>query len=96
MAGQLESLRAIEKVLDKYDFGEGSRVFATSQKYFMLHLLNFLSSELARNLGLALACVFLVTMFMLASLIASLLVVLMVAVSMVIACGILVRATNTN
>ena len=49
-------------------FPSGAKVFAHSSEYVNYITMEIITQELARNIGLALLCVFLATMFLLAHL----------------------------
>ena len=71
----------VGKYKDK--FGEGARVFAFSQLYSNYKTMEIITTELVRNILLALLCVFLATLFLIANLFASILVVISVFITLI-------------
>ena len=67
----------------KFDGGSGSDVFPMSYDYFNYITMEILTTELVRNILLALVCVFLATLFLIANLFASIIVVVSVLLALI-------------
>jgi Niemann-Pick C1 protein len=78
----VEKMETLYSTVDRHKF-DSARVFAFSEAYGEYVVLDIITSELTRNLLLALFCVFVATLFFLAHLFSSLIVVLNVFITLV-------------
>jgi predicted RND superfamily exporter protein len=83
----MEMMNALHDVVAKNKFPSSDKVFAHSQQYINFVLMETITSELIRNILLALLCVFLTTLLLMAHLFVSLMVVLNVAMTLVNVAG---------
>jgi len=86
--GRGEHIPALNKVKDIIaDCNFSGNVFALTQEYSNWETDEVITKELFRNLGIALACVFLTTLLLLANFLGSLIVLFCVAITLVDLCG---------
>jgi len=86
--GRGEHIPALNKVKDIIaDCNFSGNVFALTQEYSNWETDEVITKELFRNLGIALACVFVTTLILLANLLGSIIVLLCVAITLVDLCG---------
>ena len=87
-SGRSEHIPALHRVKQLItDCQFSGRVFPFNQEYSNWETDEVITKELLRNLGIALGCVFLTTLLLLADLLGSLLTLLTVAISLVNLCG---------
>jgi Niemann-Pick C1 protein len=80
-------MNALHDVVAKHKFPLSDKVFAHSEQYVNFVTMETITSELLRNILLALLCVFLATLLLMAHLFVSLMVVLNVAMTLVNVAG---------
>ncbi len=73
----------VEGYESKFDGGDSSQVFPMSDRYFDYITMEIITTELVRNILLALACVFLATLFLIADILASIIVVVSVFLALI-------------
>lgn len=84
---QINAMDSIRDVASSVHFQTGPPAFANGAKYIQWETNRIIGQELVRNLSLASACVFLVTLLLIANLWTSLLVLVCVACTLVDICG---------